>query len=549
MNEKTKGTPQTELTQRQRQILKLLQAGKVNKEVARELDIGLGTVKQHIVALFKKLNVRNRAMAVSRGMDIRHEQESHGPTLTVEGVMERRPCVVLSLALPEEASQRAVRLMYGSLADIASSNNAIFLTRQGNAGEIIFGIQRVTEYDVAIALQTACAVYDDMLALDAGMAEKMRGCLTAGLAVASMKRFGGWTGEVIASAVISSARELLDDTPLGRFAFDSAAVDLVEVFGIGGQQKISPQLFFHELKNLHWTGLRRAYSLVGRAAELGKLDAALIDAAKGEGRLIYVEGEMGMGKSRLCEEISRHCLRQGGAVELFRCLPEALGKGLYDTRREKSGCCVEEVVAVFNAKPVSSPELVIVDDFHLLNGVLQAQLTTAATDAVKNGKMIILSGRRWARVSSDYPAETINLRRLPAKAVESMVRGAMGKGAAKASLSEVREISSMAAGVPLFAVELARHHETERLALPLLVAINARLDHLHLDRNLLRAVAKNSVAATLENIAEILGEDTGSLRPNAERAVAAGVLSWDATGGVSFTHPLLLRAIDSSVVE
>lgn len=126
MNGKAKNSPPPELTQRQRQILKLLQAGKVNKEVARELDIGVGTVKQHIVALFKKLNVSNRAMAVSRGMDIINGQESRGTALTVDGLLERRPCVVLSIALPEDTNPTAVRLMHGTLAALASANDAVF---------------------------------------------------------------------------------------------------------------------------------------------------------------------------------------------------------------------------------------------------------------------------------------------------------------------------------------------------------------------------------------------------------------------------------------
>ena len=548
MNGTAKTAPQPELTQRQRQILKLLQAGKVNKEVARELDIGIGTVKQHIVALFKKLNVTNRAMAVSRGMDRRHKQERRGSTLAAEGLLERRPCVVLSMALPEEANQTAVRLMYGTLAALASASDAVFLARQGNAGDVIFGIQRVTEYDVAIALQTARAVHDDLLALDAGMAEKMRGCLTAGLAVASMKRFGGWTGEAIASAVIASARELLNGTPPGQILFESASLDLIEAFGIGGQQGVSPTVSFKELKNLHWTGSRRAYPLVGRVAELSKLHAALIDATKGCGRLIHVEGEMGMGKSRLCEEISKLCLRQGGTAAFYRCLPEVLGKSLYDTEREM-GCSLKGVVEAINAKPVHSPELVIVDDFHLLCEEQQVLLSAAAADAVENGKMVIFSSRRGVRRSGDHPAETISLRRLSAKAVEALVRRTLGKDAAKASSSEVQDISTMAAGVPLFAVELARHQDVERLALPLLVVINARLDSLHLDCNLLRAMAKNSVAATLEEIAATMGEDVKSLQQQVERTVAAGVLSWGAEGRLSFTHPLLRRAIDCLVME
>lgn len=547
MDGNAKAAPQTDLTPRQLQILKLLQAGKVNKEVARELDIGLGTVKQHIVALFKKLHVHNRAMAVSRGIEMLHG-ESHGPTLMVDGLLERRPCVVLSIVLPEDASQLAVRLMYGTLAAFASANDAIFLARQGNAGDVIFGIQKVSEYDVVIALQSACAVYDDLLALDAGMAEKMRGCLTAGLAVASMKRFGGWTGEAIASAVIASARELLNDTLPGLLAFDAPVLDLIEAFGIGGQQTVSPALPFQELKNLHWTGTRRAYPLVGRVAELTRLYAALIESGKGHGRLIHVEGEMGMGKSRLCEEISKHCHRQGGHMAFYRCLPEELGKVLYDTGKGAS-CAVEDVVEALNARPTYTPELVIVDDFHLLSAEQQALLSATAAAAVSDGKMVVFAGRRGGGWGGGDPNETINLRRMSAKAVEVLVRGSMGKDADIASPDEVQDISSMASGVPLFAVELARHHDLKRLALPLLVVVCARLDSLHLDRILLRTVVKNSAVASLEEIVEALGEDAESLRLQVERAVACGVLAGGATGGLSFTHPLLRRAIDSLVME
>lgn len=548
MNRDAKAAPQPELTPRQSQILELLQAGKVNKEVARELDIGIGTVKQHIVALFKKLHVSNRAMAVSRGMDRRHEQERRGSSLAAEGLLERRPCVVLSVALPEEASQLAVRLMYGTLAALASANDAVFLARQGNAGDVIFGIQRVTEYDVAIALQTARAVHDDLLALDACLAEKMCGCLTAGLAVASMKRFGGWSGEAIASAVIASARELLNVTPPGQISFDSAALNLIEVFGIGGQQGVPPALPFPELKNLHWTGSRRAYPLVGRDAELAILNAALNEAAKGHGRLIHVEGEMGMGKSRLCEEISQYCLGLGGLTSFYRSLPAVLGKCLYDAGTG-ADCSVEDVAASLRAKPTRSPEVIVVDDFHLLPKVQQALLSAASAVAVENGKMVVFSGRKGVIGSGSHPAETINLRHLSVDAVEALVRGALGKGGAKARPRKVRDISSTAAGVPLFAVELARHHDVERLALPLLVVVNARLDSLSLDRNLLLAVARSPATTTVEQIAETLGEDAESLRLQVERSVAAGVLSRNVDGCLSFTHPLLRRAIDCLVME
>lgn len=52
------------LSGRQRDILALLAEGKSNKEIADELSIGYGTVKQHLFVLFRKLSVTNRAKAV-----------------------------------------------------------------------------------------------------------------------------------------------------------------------------------------------------------------------------------------------------------------------------------------------------------------------------------------------------------------------------------------------------------------------------------------------------------------------------------------------------
>ena len=128
------------------------------------------------------------------------------------------------------------------------------------------------------------------------------------------------------------------------------------------------------------------------------------------------------------------------------------------------------------------------------------------------------------------------------------MRNALGKGAIKGRANKVRQISSAAAGVPLFAVELARHHN-EPLALPLRVAINARLDSLHLDHNLLHEVAKNSVGANFDEVAATLGESVETLRQQMERAVASGVLSCSTDRWLSFTHPLLRRAMSNSVME
>jgi DNA-binding NarL/FixJ family response regulator len=58
------------LTPRQREVLSLLVKGKSNKEIARILKLGEGTVKVHMSGLFRALAVHNRAGASFVGAQI-----------------------------------------------------------------------------------------------------------------------------------------------------------------------------------------------------------------------------------------------------------------------------------------------------------------------------------------------------------------------------------------------------------------------------------------------------------------------------------------------
>ncbi|MCP1116023.1 response regulator transcription factor [Enterobacter bugandensis] len=51
------------LSERQREVLKLLAAGESNKEIGRNLNISAATVKAHLEALFRRLEVKNRTQA------------------------------------------------------------------------------------------------------------------------------------------------------------------------------------------------------------------------------------------------------------------------------------------------------------------------------------------------------------------------------------------------------------------------------------------------------------------------------------------------------
>jgi DNA-binding NarL/FixJ family response regulator len=61
----TAAAPPQVLTDRQMDVLRLLADGHANKQIARTLDIAEKTVKAHVSAIFRFLNVDNRTQAVT----------------------------------------------------------------------------------------------------------------------------------------------------------------------------------------------------------------------------------------------------------------------------------------------------------------------------------------------------------------------------------------------------------------------------------------------------------------------------------------------------
>src|SRR5262249_28037546 len=129
--------------------------------------------------------------------------------------------------------------------------------------------------------------------------------------------------------------------------------------------------------------------LVGRGRELRLLDDALTLARGGEGRLVVVAGEPGIGKTRLCREIASRASGAGFAVGWGTCWPEGgaprlwpwqavlsdLGRGaatdllgadrggpVVDPERFARFAAVgEELARACDASPV----LVVIDDIHV----------------------------------------------------------------------------------------------------------------------------------------------------------------------------------------
>lgn len=62
--------PAEPLSDREISVLKLVAAGRTNREVAEELFVAEGTVKAHLASIYRKLGVHSRAEAVSRAANL-----------------------------------------------------------------------------------------------------------------------------------------------------------------------------------------------------------------------------------------------------------------------------------------------------------------------------------------------------------------------------------------------------------------------------------------------------------------------------------------------
>ncbi|MGR9013215.1 MAG: LuxR C-terminal-related transcriptional regulator [Gammaproteobacteria bacterium] len=567
-----------ELTQRQQQILVLIREGKVNKEIANELGIGLGTVKQHVVALFKKLHVSNRTMAVSQGLNQVPVKNSDSAEIS-EGILERRPCIALSLFLSDASLQAMtdpcpkaiIQELHKTFSVLANDYDAFFLSSNSHVGDLIFGVKTGTEQDIFKALHAARAIFDALIDYP-NLTQDLRGGLSAGLAISSMNRYGGWSGEFVASAVIAHARELASNSEPGELTLGATAKKMLEITGPSAPGFVIPCLLFKTLNRMPWgrnlqpqamgeEKLDNEPLILGREAELERLEMLFSEVIKGKNHLVYIEGETGMGKSQLCRYAAERGMSMKARIYHFICHSGGEDGILY---MFPSGAPVKTQTLLHCLKSITgrSHDVIIVDDAHLLPINILSKVTEMASVAKR--KLVIFAARKIPKYAMK-PTETIRLGHLSKMAIEKLVTESLSQfekdstnAEADSGADNSRELGNKhttetiveyAAGVPLFAIELARHHRDDVLPLSLQVVINARMDGLKLDRALLRQLSKASSPMTTEEIAEAMWEPKDDIQIAVKQAVASGVLSQNEAGRVGFAHPLLRKLVNQSGVE
>jgi DNA-binding CsgD family transcriptional regulator len=346
-------------------------------------------------------------------------------------------------------------------------------------------------------------------------------------------------------------------------------------------------------------------ALLEREAELDELQAALADGARGSGRLIVIEGEAGIGKSRLLDAAGEAAERAGMGVlsargtELERDFPFALVSQLFGPAVHGASEAQREEILDEAARPagrIVGIEPSDVDAGYLPDasfGILNALFWLTSNLAERTPLLLAVDDAQWSdqaslrflifllprladlpvalalsvrtgesgsesellgQLSTDPAADVIRPARLGGTSVAELVRAELTNEAADAFCAACREATG---GNPFMLHELLRELRADhslgnaadaqriRELAPQSIqrAVLARLGRLSQEARILaQAVAVLGDDAELRDAAE-LAELGGRPAAAAADALAAAGLLEAGRPPLRFAHPLLRNAV------
>jgi class 3 adenylate cyclase/tetratricopeptide (TPR) repeat protein len=126
--------------------------------------------------------------------------------------------------------------------------------------------------------------------------------------------------------IVGSRGRISENAPVANERFELVPLRAMRLKGFDEAIRVFEVVWQRAAAPLFPSTLERAAArpFVGRVGELDGLVAATLAAGKGDGELVLVHGEPGIGKTRLVAEAARQMHAQGGVVLYGRCSEEPL---------------------------------------------------------------------------------------------------------------------------------------------------------------------------------------------------------------------------------
>jgi DNA-binding CsgD family transcriptional regulator/tetratricopeptide (TPR) repeat protein len=313
--------------------------------------------------------------------------------------------------------------------------------------------------------------------------------------------------------------------------------------------------------------------LIGRSAELAALEAALEAASRGQGRLVVVEGDAGIGKSRLVETFTASAATKGARVLVGCCPPlvedlpyapvldilRQLGEPAGTHQPGDRGRFFRQVADLLAGD--GTPTVAVVEDLHWADGSTRDLLAFLARTLRDSAVLLVLTVRGdelapghplagvLAELDRGRRSERLRLDPLTRAEVEMQVAAILDR---RPGPRMVEVLFRRAEGNPFLTEELlAVGPESDRLPATVRDVVLARLARLGPPaQRVLRAAAvigRSSDHRLLAEVAEAAGVAAGPLDPPVAEAVEHALLV-PVGDGYRFRHELVREAVYASLL-
>jgi len=476
----------------------------------------------------------------------------------------------LARSMDPEASHRLLSAFLEHCAACVSSAGGHVARFMGDGVLAYFGFPQVREDDAERAVSAALAIRD--------------GCPQLGAAL--LARSGIASGSVILGAAIGSeeAREVPVFGDVANLAsrLQAAAQPGHVLVASGVAERAGARFLFRQSPPLVLKGFpefghgwevlgRRSFGshaggsrpqeglIVGRAGERDRLIAAWRAAREGHGGAFLIEGQAGVGKTRLVEELARHLppsapayrvaadsLRTQTPLDLISRLLDqfahcpAVDKGLRYSDAEGDEAAQGDMIARAVVDAIGEPAILIVEDLHWADPPSREVLGAMAAEAVGRPVLILATARPES--GGEPQALGKNWQRISLAPLDRTQTAELVGGLAGPALSErdLRHVIDRSGGIPLFARELVRllsdgGHGSSIRAVPenLTGLLLARLTALG------RAMALAQCAAVLGVEAPVSTLSALARRQGVDLASGLEALAREGVAIVSGTPPIL----------